>query len=1778
MIRRWFSSKADTSVRSSQFKASSKNSFGQFEQLEDKRCLAFVGFFDGVTLTLEQTVDDGDVVVDNSGIGGAWRVTDNAATLSFVAAENVVIELLDDTANQIDLQINSFHNGSATIDAGHGPRDIIFSGVGFPGSANSLSGDINVFAGDSVQNILWTPNILAPVNIGGNFTVDTGTGFDTIFNSENFATVGGDVDLLGVNNFIFTDFLFPVPLDAYLTVGGNFTMDTSNESVESFFLDDGTFLNADPLMEERTVIGGDFTYIGGDDIDHVDLNNIFIQGNLNVDLGEGIPFFGDPQNLTTTIVAPRFLGGPFFELDGDAAIAAGDATLGNEITLDGYHDGNLATFDLGGLEDEVIYSWIGNQVDVIADLGSGDDTFVLNQPINSLIIDFGNDPGDQFINNVGKFTFDADLLNYHFFDHEFTVGDDTLELTQLIDTGDVTIDNTGGITGVAWRVSTPLGDVEAESTPANNLILNMLDNTGNNVILDLANPVLAFLTLNLGDGDRNVDFIGASNNPLRDISIFADAGDQNVELSVNAALAVATLNIDLGSGFDTVDDDANNLSLSEDLIFSGVNSFENDGILSVGRNAFIDTTDDSTESVFANNSSLIVAGTFTYTGGTGRDELRLNGDSGNSIGSTTTVDLGDNVAGGTQSFLINAPSTFVGGALTVLSSNADSDDVFDLGLTGTASVVGDIAVDLGNGNNTAHITGVFGGSDITYVGGDQVDTVVFGTTGNPANFNADLGQGDDFFTLLAGASIASPFVVNFGGNADTFINQFGPFTFDAELLGLNGFNHLFDLTDAQLTSIQIADQGDVIVDNNGTLGAIRFTTAGSTSEIAPVTNIQIDLLGATGNNLDIDWDNAYLGDLEINLGSGPRVVSFTGDDNSTAGSLAINAGSGDQIVNLATTNAFSVGGEVSIDLGAGADEFTDSGNDVSVGGDFTATGVNTYINNSVLTVGGSLLINNGVDVEPSLFQDAGELDVAGNFDFIGNAANDTVLFTSGGDGAAIGGNINLSLGGGDNTALLHSSSVNGTNVDYSGGDGIDVFEFGLTGSPVDIFASLGAGDDTFELQAGVSINSLFVNFGTGDDTFINNSGPLSFPTTLLGLGGFNHTFDPVEGTLTSEQVAVTGPVVFDNNGAGGAIQLFADGDTTVLGPATNLNITLLDNSGDELTVDFDSPLAGNLSIALGEGGRSLSLTGDNNSIGGALTVTAGTGIQLVDAAPNNALTVGAGLDINLGTGPDVFNTDGNALTVNGNATFTNVNQIVNDGTINIGGNLTVDNSVEFNDSRLIDNALLQVAGDLDFFGGTGDDIVILNDSSSVGGNIDIRAAQGDNEAIIRGEFGGDSIRYGGGAGVDTVTLDTTGGSAVNVNVRLGAGDDEFTLEPEQDLSLLRVDFGGGNDVFDNNFGDFEFNATLLDLDGFDAFYIDATGNLDLIQTSDAGDLTVDDNGSGGALRFGTLGELNELTPVNNLRVVLEDNSSGDVTVDFDSVRNGSTVINLRSADRDIDFTGTSNTFNGLLRIEAADGVQNVNLAEASPLTVTGSLIVNTRDGGDTVTANGAITVSNAFLLRGVNTFVNNLGVNVGGDLNVITVLEDQDTRLISNTSFSVGGNLTYIGGGGVDQVNFNDAGANIGGFTYIDIANSSDDVTRQNVRLTGGFSTNSLFVVGGTGGSLGNFVTMDANTFVDGGLVVVNFANSTTTNTVEFRGDYTGTYGTYRGGSASDFIVLAADAPIAEFAVLSGAGNDVLVVETTTDVDFLFGDLGEGEDSLDNQFGTFPFDNNIFNL
>lgn len=1789
MIRRWFNALEKTNVRKKA--QTGQSQFGQFEQLEDKRCLAWVGFFDGVTLTLEQTGDDGDVIVDNSGVGNSWRVTDNASSLTFVNAENLIVNMLDNTANQLNFQINTTHSGDVELNLGDGPRDVIFDGFNIPGVGNTVGGDMTVNAGDGPQFINLAPIVFFPLpyQSNGSSTFNLGDGFDTVYNNENFVIVGGDLNLLGVNDFIYTDFLFPEPLDADLKVFGNMLMDTSMESTESFLTEGGTFNSVDlddpPAEQERSIIFGNFTYIGGDDIDHVDLNSTYIRGDMTIDLGEGIPFFGDPQNVTTTLDLPWIFEGPYFQIDGDISVSASDSKLGNVVSLSGYStkaNGN-AEFNMGGLQDDVTYSLNealpfpgASNYDVMAMMGAGADTFTLTTNLNTLSIDFGNNLGDTFINQFGFFGFDADYTNYHNFDFFYTAGDNTMIANQLTDTGDVIVDNNGGpVTGIDWQFFTGEGGA-APLNHSETLVVNMVSNTGNRLSMDLDNPVLAFITLNIGDGDRVVDFIGDSNNPLRDININGNLGDQFIQLSQNAELAVASLRVNLGEGFDTVDDNFNNLMLSEDMVFSGVNLFEHDGIVSIGRNVFIDTLAEVGENVWATNKQLFVGGTFNYDGGTGRDELRMNGTNGTTLTQAVSIDLGDNVFGGTQYALLDGPATFLGSSLTVEMAGATSPELFST--SATATISGNIFVDMGDGENTAVITGFLGGSEVTYSGGSGVDDVTFGTTGNAARFTGTLFDGDDIFTLLAGSSIASPFVVNFGDNNDTFINNYGPFDFDAELIGLAGFNHFFDLTNSSLTSTQVSDRGPVIVDNNGTGSAIQFTTT-STSQIATVSDLEINMLGGSGSSLEIDFDNPLSGDLELNLGSGPRVTDFTGDSNTIGGQLDISAGSGDQTVSLAVNAPLFVAADADINLGIGIDGLLDSGNSINVGGNFELTGVNDFLSNG-LFVGNSLLMDNSGETQSTIFRNNFILTTGGDFEILAGSAIDTVVLPVSAT-ATIGGNVNLQLGNGNNVAVL-SGSMNGSDFNYVGGDDADVVQFLMssTGS-VAIDARLGSGDDSFTLGSATTPSSLFVDFGNNSDTFINDYGVFDFPAVLLGLDGFDHNFEPGTSTLTSQQVGSSGPVTIDDNGPGGAIRV-TNSTTTVIAPVDNLNVVMLNSGviGDDLTLDFDSPLTGDLSVDLNSGFRDLNFLGSSNSIGGSLDITGGDFVQTINLALGGSLDVGSDTSINLGAGTDSVAVNGAAVTLNGALSMTLVDSFVNDGSFVVAGDVRVDNSGSASDGTFIDNAMADLQGEFTYLGSSANDTVVFNSSSSIAGDIDINVGDGANIATLLGGFGpaGTAIKYTGGMDVDRVTVGTTGTPA-SVNAKLKSGDDIFTLNAGAAIATdsLRVDFGGGgDDTFNSSYGEFDFNARLLNLDGYNAIYDLGTGNLDISQIADTGDVTIDSNGANNSVRFG-VGTLNELTPANDLRLLLQDGTTTNVIADFDAERIGNTVLQLRGGDRNVNFTGTSNTFNGLLRIEAADGIQTVFVSEIAPLDVNGTFIFNGRDGSDRLVAENSVDISGAMLLRGVNTFVNDAGLMVGGDLNMITSLEDEATKLISNNSFSVGGNFTYLGADGVDAINFKSDGASITGYTYIDIATASDNENNQRVQLTGGFSTLNLVVEGGNANA-GNFFSTDAGTSVQD-QVIVNFATSNSANTVVFRGSYAGDYGTYRGGSASDFVTFGADADAMLFAALTGAGDDTFTIAPTAMLDFLYVDFGTGNDTLENQLGDpLPFDNNIFNL
>ena len=100
--------------------------------------------------------------------------------------------------------------------------------------------------------------------------------------------------------------------------------------------------------------------------------------------------------------------------------------------------------------------------------------------------------------------------------------------------------------------------------------------------------------------------------------------------------------------------------------------------------------------------------------------------------------------------------------------------------------------------------------------------------------------------------------------------------------------------------------------------------------------------------------------------------------------------------------------------------------------------------------------------------------------------------------------------------------------------------------------------------------------------------------------------------------------------------------------------------------------------------------------------------------------------------------------VTGDMTMHGVNAFTNDGMFNVSGSLHVDSSGESEASSFIDNAMASIGGDFQYLAGDNNDQIILNTNSFVGGNIDIKAGQGNNTAAILGLFGGTDIDYLGG--------------------------------------------------------------------------------------------------------------------------------------------------------------------------------------------------------------------------------------------------------------------------------------------------------------------------------------------------------------------------------------------------------------------------------------------------
>ena len=339
------------------------------------------------------------------------------------------------------------------------------------------------------------------------------------------------------------------------------------------------------------------------------------------------------------------------------------------------------------------------------------------------------------------------------------------------------------------------------------------------------------------------------------------------------------------------------------------------------------------------------------------------------------------------------------------------------------------------------------------------------------------------------------------------------------------------------------------------------------------------------------------------------------------------------------------------------------------------------------------------------------------------------------------------------------------------------------------------------------------------------------------------------------QASDEGNVTISVDGSSDLIITEQFGGTANLGNAgASLQIMMLSGTGTDLDIDLDSALTGSLHINLGNGDRfgpslpgnppfteGLEFIGSVNSIGGDLTIIAGTGIQSLNLAsdPNGAITGGADLFvggnayIDLGLGFDyLMLTDDpgtfvvpRGASIGDNLTLRGVNVFEHTGFLFVGRDFSWTNNFETESNlyRAFDGTALFpptiagggfIGGNFTYRGGSLDDALFFDD---VGGAVPPVIVGGNFYADLGSNFEatvpfGQQIRLEGTtiggnvtaiAGMNPFASDlfatdefTVIGGNIYINFGDGIGDNPFNaLPPVASEVILLGTFGGHSILF-----------------------------------------------------------------------------------------------------------------------------------------------------------------------------------------------------------------------------------------------------------------------------------------------------------------------------------------------------------------------------------------------
>lgn len=1662
------------------------------------------------------------LVVGPSSANDRFELTVNSAFSTSDAASISANRLLIATSPGGDITINSNLSAptSITLIAGGASNIVRTAGTLTTGALTLTSGTGNI---GTLANPIFTDatSIAATTSAPGSIYINEANAVNL-----NACAAGGTLQITAGGTITQTNALSAATVNLSVTSGniqrtaGVITATTANLTAAGGNI--GGSGAANNIRTNVTILSANTSGTGNvyiTETDSVNLNSSSAGNLFQLSVGGNFSTVGASNILANSITLTTTNNGTI-NINSDFS-AAGTITLnaggsGNITRTAGTLTANVVslssgTGSIGAAGAEILTN--ANSLSAVASGSPTSDVFISeldNVTINAVSTasdEFNLQAGGSIAVNANVTGTNSVVLN--------AVGDITTGGAAAIFGTIGTFTSSAGNIGGATALRTGVGSLSASA--ADNVSISTLDAitvtslSGNDIALTAngsivlsgnvtSNTNVALAATGAGNITRTAGTVSGTNISLT-------SGTGNIGTSV-APIAIdgTTLSVNTaGATSDAFITEQNSVQLiassaGRDLSLTAVNDIDFNGVISVGRNATINSTNGNIRQVGANRFSAQSLSMQTNGGqiGTTAAPILTNVIS---VTATTTAASGSISINELNDVRLDAMTS--GGDITVISGG-----VVDLNAALAAGAANTVTINGVNGiTNSAGTGSISANAAILTTTGDigsaalpvntAVNNLTVSATGaasdvfiNETNaVNLNNSTSTNGFTLTAGGDIATNAgqrvtagtltVQSTGGSVGSAANNFrtnvGSLSASASTAGTNAY----------------IDELNAISINNSNAAATFEVTAGSGIDLNGNINGTTVNLRTTGAS-DITHTLGTITATNVSLqSSGGSIGSSANRIQTAAANLAANtSGSGDVYITEAdavTVLASSAGDEFDLTVGT---NFSSSG-----GGNISAPRIRIATTNGNITIdsdfgaatslafsaggAGSIIHTSGTLTSPTI-----SLTAAGNIGASGAAvltdATDLTLNSTTGDAWVTEANA-VNLGASSVANELHLQSGNGITVTNvvtsddlfltSGSNGSIQFNANATGTTSATIIANGSG-----------------SLGTGAGARVT-AGALSLSSTSGAIGGASD-FNINATTLTAN--------------TSGDIRLNELNSVALNGISTTGQVTL--TAGGAITQGAGTVTADTFTV-----------TSTGGSIGTAVTPIA-TNINTLVASANST---GASVFISEANSLAVGNGSANdrfELTVNGNvsttvATNVTANQILlattNNGNIQINGSLTAPTSVTLNangagtitrNSGTLTSALVTLTS------GSGDIGTLANPvttnagtiAASTTGNVFLSEvdAVNLNASSAGGTFSllsGGNLNIQGNVNATTISLAASGANnitrsggtliATNVNLSSGTGNIGTSTNPIlTNAANLSATTSAPGDIFIDELDDVVLNSV-----SGDDFTLTAGGTITSVGTIGASDLF------------------------------------------------------LTSTGGDIGSAGTPlSTNSNTIAMNAPAGSVFVNEANAVTIGASSALDQFIVNAGGAITTVGAISGT----ITALNTTAGNSGISLGANVTGTTsvTLVTSGTGAITQPAGRIIGGALQFTSGGATSLNTDVAGITgsaVGNAVINELdAVTLNSITAANLTVTaGGALTTTVALSTGT---------LDLTSTAGGIALGANISGTTVNLTANGTGDITQSAGTISGttlnvtlGSGSSTL----NTDITTLTLASGAGSSLTINE-----------------------------------